>query len=176
MPTAEESPLPNSTATDLSTLGAEAPIDYVYLGVVPLAELGPAITNAQPAEDRCIGFDLSPEDDARFQAYLGAAKLAEERAALDRQLSDPNCPPDKVAELTDDLITVDMAMGPMRNAMGTKQKPDLTLIPGKPSSESLAAMIEKFTGKAPDPVEHAEAMKRIDAAFERALAAKKRPE
>lgn len=59
---------------------------------------------------------------------------------------------------------------------GIPAKPDLTLIPGRPSSEALAAMIKKFTGKEPDPVEHAEAMKRIDAAFERAQAAKTKPE
>ena len=41
-------------------------------------------------------------------------KLAEERAELDRQLSDPKCSPEKAAELTDELSTVDMAMGPLR--------------------------------------------------------------
>ena len=51
-------------------------------------------------------------------------------------------------------------------------KPDLSLIPGNPSPKALAALIKKFTGKEPDPVEHAEAMERIDAAFDRALAAK----
>ena len=52
------------------------------------------------------------------------------------------------------------------------EKAELTLIPGRVSSEGLAALIKKFTGKDPDPVEHAAAMKRIDAAFE--AAAKKK--
>jgi hypothetical protein len=48
--------------------------------------------------------------------------LAAQRAELDRQLSDPDCPPEKAAELTDDLITIDMALGPLRRAMGQRQK------------------------------------------------------
>ena len=56
--------------------------------------------------------------------------------------------------------------------MAEETNVDLTLIPGRPSSKALAALIKKFTGKDPDPVRHAAAMERISAAFEKAWAAK----
>ena len=70
MPIEEKEVLPNSTNS--STLVREDRIDYVDLGIIPLAGLGAAIFGAEPAADKMIGFDLSPEDNARFQAYLAA--------------------------------------------------------------------------------------------------------
>jgi hypothetical protein len=45
--------------------------------------------------------------------------LAAERAELEQQLSDPDSPIERPSDLIDELITVDMAMGPLRKAMGT---------------------------------------------------------
>jgi hypothetical protein len=46
--------------------------------------------------------------------------LTEIRAELDRQLSDPHCPSDQVAELTDYLTTLDMTMKVLRWEMGNE--------------------------------------------------------
>jgi hypothetical protein len=46
--------------------------------------------------------------------------LTEMRAKLDRQLSDPHCPQDEVAEITDQLISLDKTIRALRWELGNE--------------------------------------------------------
>jgi hypothetical protein len=46
--------------------------------------------------------------------------LTEIRAELDRQLSDPHCQPNEVAEITDHLVTLDSTIRALRWELGNE--------------------------------------------------------